>query len=379
MEMWANRSIVHTQSPPGAPRGPMPMQDRCSADPWPMDYRSAGVDVAAGRAFVERIRTSVETTRRPEVIGGLGGFGGLCRLPDGMKRPLLVAGTDGVGTKLELAQAHGGHHGVGIDLVAMCVNDVITSGAEPLFFLDYIATGKLGPEAMAEVVEGIADGCRQSGCALLGGETAEMPGFYGAGRYDLAGFCVAVVEEDERIDGARVAAGDRIVAVASSGVHSNGFSLVRRILEAEAVDADTPLPATGQGLIDALLTPTLLYASLVKGLRRSGLPLHAMAHITGGGLPENLPRCLPAGVHAVVDPGSWERPPLFRWLQERGQVPEADLWNTFNLGVGFCLVVPPAASAGIIDLCRSSGHQAWELGSIAAGEPGEHPLAGLPR
>lgn len=343
-----------------------------------MDYRSAGVDVAAGRAFVERIRTSVETTRRPEVIGGLGGFGGLCRLPAGMKRPLLVAGTDGVGTKLELAQAHGGHHGVGIDLVAMCVNDVITSGAEPLFFLDYIATGKLGPEAMAEVVEGIAHGCRQSGCALLGGETAEMPGFYGAGRYDLAGFCVAVVEEQERIDGALVSVGDRIVAVASSGVHSNGFSLVRRILEAEAVDATTRLPATGQGLIEALLTPTLLYASLVKDLRRSGLPLHAMAHITGGGLPENLPRCLPAGVHAVVDPDSWKRPPLFRWLQERGQVPEVDLWNTFNLGVGFCLVVPPAALPGIIGICRSSGHRAWELGSIAAGEPREHPLAGLP-
>jgi phosphoribosylformylglycinamidine cyclo-ligase len=231
---------------------------------------------------------------------------------------------------------------------------------------------------MAEVVEGIADGCRQSGCALLGGETAEMPGFYGAGRYDLAGFCVAVVEEEERIDGARVSPGDRIVAVASSGVHSNGVRLVRRILEAEDVDADTLLPATGQGLIDALLTPTLLYAALVKDLRRSGLPLHAMAHITGGGLPENLPRCLPPGVHAVVDPDSWERPLLFRWLQERGQVPEADLWNTFNLGVGFCLVVPPSAVPGILDLCGSSGHQAWELGRVAAGDPQDHPLAGLP-
>jgi phosphoribosylformylglycinamidine cyclo-ligase len=283
-----------------------------------------------------------------------------------------------VGTKLELAQVHGAHHGVGIDLVAMCVNDVITSGAAPLFFLDYIATGKLGPEAMAEVVEGIADGCRQSGCALLGGETAEMPGFYAPGRYDLAGFCVAVVEEDERIDGRHVAAGDRIVAVASSGVHSNGFSLVRRILQAEAVDAGTPLPETGQPLIEALLTPTLLYASLVKELGGSGLPIHAMAHITGGGLPENLPRCLPAGVHAVIDPGSWVRPPLFRWLQERGGVPEADLWNTFNLGVGFCLVVPPEASAAIIDHCRCSGHQAWEMGGIAAGDPGAAPLAGLP-
>jgi len=195
-----------------------------------MDYRSAGVDVAAGRAFVDRIRSSVESTRRPEVVGGLGGFGGLCRLPAGIREPLLVSGTDGVGTKLELAQAHGCHHGVGIDLVAMCVNDVITSGAQPLFFLDYIATGKLSPAAMAAVVEGIADGCRQSGCALLGGETAEMPGFYSPGRYDLAGFCVAVVEAGELVDGRAVQPGDRILAVASSGVHSNGFSLVRRIL-----------------------------------------------------------------------------------------------------------------------------------------------------
>ncbi|MDP4708292.1 MAG: phosphoribosylformylglycinamidine cyclo-ligase, partial [Cyanobium sp. MAG_237] len=193
-----------------------------------MDYRTAGVDVVAGREFVERIRSSVEATRRPEVVGGLGGFGGLCRLPAGLRDPLLVSGTDGVGTKLELAQAYGRHHDVGIDLVAMCVNDVITSGAEPLFFLDYIATGKLSPEAMAEVVEGIADGCRQSGCALLGGETAEMPGFYAPGRYDLAGFCVAVVEASALIDGRAVRAGDRILAVASSGVHSNGFSLVRR-------------------------------------------------------------------------------------------------------------------------------------------------------
>ena len=189
-----------------------------------MDYRKAGVDVAAGRAFVERIRSSVESTRRPEVVGDLGGFGGLCRLPEGLKRPLLVAGSDGVGTKLELAQAHGRHHDVGIDLVAMCVNDVITCGAAPLFFLDYIATGRLSPEALATVVEGIADGCRQSGCALLGGETAEMPGFYPPGRYDLAGFCVGVVEEEKRIDGSRVRPGDRIVALASSGVHSNGFS-----------------------------------------------------------------------------------------------------------------------------------------------------------
>ena len=343
-----------------------------------MDYRTAGVDVEAGRAFVERIRSSVESTRRPEVVGGLGGFGGLCRLPQGMRKPLLVSGTDGVGTKLELAQAHGRHHSVGIDLVAMCVNDVITSGAQPLFFLDYIATGKLSPEAMAEVVEGIADGCRRSGCALLGGETAEMPGFYGPGRYDLAGFCVAVVEEDELIDPARVRAGDRIVAVASSGVHSNGFSLVRRILELQGVTADTCLSAGGVGVLDALLQPTVLYASLVRALLGAGVELHGMAHITGGGLPENLPRALPAGVHARVDASSWERPLLFRWLQEQGEVPEADLWNTFNLGIGFCLVLPEAAVEAALHVCSEQEHQAWLLGVVEPGAAVAGPLAGLP-
>ena len=343
-----------------------------------MDYRTAGVDVVAGRAFVERIRSSVESTRRPEVVGGLGGFGGLCRLPEGLKRPLLVSGTDGVGTKLELAQAHGRHHGVGIDLVAMCVNDVITSGAQPLFFLDYIATGKLTPEAMAEVVEGIADGCRQSGCALLGGETAEMPGFYGPGRYDLAGFCVAVVDEEALIDGRAVVAGDRVVAVASSGVHSNGFSLVRRILEAHQVGPEELLNPGGQTVLDALLAPTRLYGSLVQALLAAALPLHGMAHITGGGLPENLPRALPAGVHARIDPDSWQRPELFRWLQAKGEVPEADLWNTFNLGVGFCLVLPEAAVPQALAICESQGHRAWLMGAIEAGEAAAAPLAGLP-
>jgi len=343
-----------------------------------MDYRTAGVDVEAGRAFVERIRSSVESTRRPEVLGGLGGFGGLCRLPQGMRKPLLVSGTDGVGTKLELAQAHGRHHGVGIDLVAMCVNDVITSGAQPLFFLDYIATGKLTPEAMAAVVEGIADGCRQSGCALLGGETAEMPGFYGPGRYDLAGFCVAVVEEDELIEPSRVQAGDRIVAVASSGVQSNGFSLVRRILEMRGVTAEASLSPGGPAVLDALLAPTVLYASLVQALLADAVELHGMAHITGGGLPENLPRALPEGLHARLDPGSWERPALFRWLQENGEVPEADLWNTFNLGVGFCLVVPEQAVDVALQVCQQQGHPAWLLGQVEPGSAGSAPLAGLP-
>ena len=343
-----------------------------------MDYRTAGVDVAAGRAFVERIRSSVDATRRPEVVGGLGGFGGFCRLPAGLKEPLLVAGSDGVGTKLELAQAHGHHHEVGIDLVAMCVNDVITSGAEPLFFLDYIATGKLSPEAMAEVVEGIADGCLQSGCALLGGETAEMPGFYGPGRYDLAGFCVAVVEAAEVIDGSSVVAGDHIVAVASSGAHSNGFSLVRRILEDQAVDASTRLPGSDASLIEALLAPTRLYGALVKALKQAAIPLHGMAHITGGGLPENLPRCIPADLHGVIDPVSWSRPALFRWLQAAGDVPEADLWNTFNLGVGYCLVVPPEAVDATLASCTQAGYDAWLMGAVASGAAPVSGLAGLP-
>jgi phosphoribosylformylglycinamidine cyclo-ligase len=283
-----------------------------------------------------------------------------------------------VGTKLELAREHGHHHGVGIDLVAMCVNDVITTGAQPLFFLDYIATGKLEPERLAEVVEGIAAGCRLSGCALLGGETAEMPGFYAAGRYDLAGFCVGVVEEDLLVDGRAVRAGDRIVAVASSGVHSNGFSLVRRVLELACTTPDCRLTPEGPAVIEALLEPTQLYADLVRRLRESGTGLHGMAHITGGGLPENLPRCLPEGLRAAIDPQSWERPPLFRWLQEKGAIPEADLWNTFNLGVGFCLVVPAAEAEAVIELCCGVGHQAWELGAVEEAVAAGPRLIGVP-
>ena len=314
-----------------------------------MDYRSAGVDVEAGRAFVDRIRTSVEATHRTEVVGGLGGFGGLIRLPEGLRKPLLVSGTDGVGTKLELAQDHNSHHNVGLDLVAMCVNDVITSGAEPLFFLDYMATGALSPDAMAEVVEGIADGCRQSGCALLGGETAEMPGFYPAGRYDLAGFCVAVVDEDKLIDGHRVRVGDSIVGIASSGVHSNGFSLVRKILERCDAGSDARFGSEQALVIDALLKPTHLYGSLIRSLLTTGVPIHAMAHITGGGIPENLPRCLPEGVRAHVDPNSWPRPDLFTWLQTQGDVQERDLWHTFNLGIGYCVVLPESDVASCLD------------------------------
>jgi phosphoribosylformylglycinamidine cyclo-ligase len=343
-----------------------------------MDYRSAGVDVEAGRAFIDRIRGSVDSTRRPEVLGGVGGFAGLCRLPQGLRRPLLVAGSDGVGTKLELAQRLSHHGSIGIDLVAMCVNDVITSGAEPLFFLDYIATGRLSPDSLAEVVEGIARGCRLSGCALLGGETAEMPGFYATGQYDLAGFCLGVVEEDQRIDGRAIQVGDRVVGIASSGVHSNGFSLVRRILESQHVTLETKRSADAPPLLEELLVPTVLYSDLVRALLADNLAPHGMAHITGGGLPENLPRCLPAGCHAVVDPNSWERPGLFQWLQDKGHVPEPDLWHTFNLGVGFCLVVSAENVNAVLEVCKSCGHQAWEMGRIEAGSGSGEPVGGLP-
>ena len=342
-----------------------------------MDYKSAGVDVEAGRAFVQRIKESVEATHRSEVVGGLGGFGGMIRLPDGMRQPLLVSGTDGVGTKLELAQDHRAHHGVGIDLVAMCVNDVITSGAAPLLFLDYMATGALSPDTMAEVVEGIADGCRASGCALLGGETAEMPGFYPAGRYDLAGFCVAVVEESELIDGNRIQPGDAVIGVASSGVHSNGFSLVRNVLEKAGADASTRYGPSQRSLITDLLQPTELYPALVQALLKSNIPLNGMAHITGGGLPENLPRCLPEGCQARLTPDSWPRPALFDWLQNAGEIPEKDLWNTFNLGIGFCLVLPPESINRALAICQDTGHQAWTIGSIEASQADEG-LLGLP-
>ncbi len=344
-----------------------------------MDYRAAGVDVEAGRAFVNRIKAGVEATHRPEVVGGLGGFGGMIRLPAGMKRPLLVSGTDGVGTKLELAQDHQAHHNVGIDLVAMCVNDVITSGAEPLFFLDYMATGALSPDAMATVVEGIADGCRQSGCALLGGETAEMPGFYPPGRYDLAGFCVAVVDEEAVIDGQGVQAGDRILGISSSGVHSNGFSLVRKILEANDATADTRFGPENASLIDSLLRPTHLYGALVRELLDQGTPIHAMAHITGGGIPENLPRCLPAGLIADVDAESWPRPELFRWLQRAGAIQERDLWHTFNLGIGYCLVIPETAIPAALQCCEARGFQAWTIGAISESDANDGaPVRGLP-
>jgi len=329
-----------------------------------MDYKSAGVDVQAGRDFVNRIKSSVEDTFRSEVIGGLGGFGGFMRLPEGMSKPVLVAGSDGVGTKLELAQIYESHFAVGIDLVAMCANDVITSGAQPLFFLDYIATSQLGPKALTEVVEGIAAACKTCGCSLLGGETAEMPGFYAKGQYDMAGFCVGVVEETEIIDGNAIKPGDQIVGLNSSGIHSNGFSLVRKVLQMNDVDQSTVFGLGDFPLIETLLKPTKLYFPVINSLLQEDVQIKGMAHITGGGLPENLPRCLPNGLNGFLDKKSWPIPEIFLWLRDHGHVPDNDLWNTFNMGIGFCLVVSPDDLERVIEISRLKGFDAWNIGSI---------------
>ena len=329
-----------------------------------MDYKTAGVDVTAGRAFVERIKSSVEKTHKSEVIGGLGGFGGCIRIPKGYESPVLVSGTDGVGTKLELAQQYGCHFGVGIDLVAMCVNDVITNGARPLFFLDYIASGTLTPDALAEVIEGIAEGCSHSDCSLLGGETAEMPGFYPIGRYDLAGFCVGIVEHDRLIDGNQITHEDQIIGIKSNGIHSNGFSLVRKVISMANVNEKTFYGVNQVNLIESLLRPTTIYAQLVEKLLRENIPIHGMTHITGGGLPENLPRIFPSGLWPYLDKSSWEISDLFYWLKNAGEIPELDLWNTFNMGIGFCLIVPKNEVNPILDICANSGFDAWNIGKV---------------
>ncbi|MGB3135386.1 MAG: phosphoribosylformylglycinamidine cyclo-ligase [Nodosilinea sp.] len=349
-----------------------------------MDYRDAGVDVEAGRSFVQHIRSLVDSTRRPEVLSSLGGFSGLCELPTGYREPVLVSGTDGVGTKLKIAQSTQRHATIGIDLVAMCVNDILTSGAEPLFFLDYLATGKLEPAALAEVVEGIVAGCRQAGCALLGGETAEMPGFYGLGEYDLAGFCVGVVEKSQILDGSQVQVGDRVIGLASSGVHSNGFSLVRKVVAEGQRPGQTGggyrwdevVPTLGsQSLAEVLLTPTRIYVEPVLKARREGLAIHGMAHITGGGLPENLPRCLGVEQSIHLQAGTWPVPPVFDWLAIAGQVPEGDLYNTFNMGVGFALVVPANHVDQALNWLKQHQIDAYSIGEVVAGAG---QVSGLP-
>jgi len=330
-----------------------------------MDYKQAGVDVEAGREFVNNIRDLVISTHRPEVLGGLGGFSGLFALPSGYQEPVLVSGTDGVGTKLKLANTLNCHHTVGIDLVAMCVNDVLTSGAEPLFFLDYLATGKLNQQQLTEVVSGIAEGCRLAGCALIGGETAEMPGFYPPGEYDLAGFSVGIVEKSLILDTSQVKVDDVAIGLESSGIHSNGFSLVRKIIDESNISLQDSLDFLQQkSLGEALLTPTKIYVKPILAAQKSGLEIHGMAHITGGGLPENLPRCLPAGMSIDIDRNSWEIPPIFKWIAEVGNVDEEAMFNTFNMGIGFVVLVSPSQVDMAINFFVSQGINAYCLGKV---------------
>nr|WP_272905761.1 phosphoribosylformylglycinamidine cyclo-ligase [Aeromonas veronii] len=336
-----------------------------------MSYKDAGVDIDAGNALVERIKGVSKRTRRPEVLGGLGGFGALCQIPAGYKEPVLVSGTDGVGTKLRLAIDLKKHDTVGIDLVAMCVNDLIVQGAEPLFFLDYYATGKLDVDTAAAVVTGIGAGCEQSGCALVGGETAEMPGMYEGEDYDIAGFCVGVVEKSEIIDGSKVGEGDALIALAASGPHSNGFSLIRKILEVSKADVHQPLGDTT--LANALLEPTRIYVKPVLKLIKE-CEIHALSHITGGGFWENIPRVLPANTQAVIDEQSWQWPAVFSWLQQAGNVTRHEMYRTFNCGVGMIIALPANQLEKALTLLKAEGENAWHIGHIAKAADSEEQV-----
>lgn len=333
-------------------------------DKTALSYKDAGVDIDAGNALVDRIKGVVKETRRPEVMGGLGGFGALCALPQKYREPILVSGTDGVGTKLRLAMDLKRHDTIGIDLVAMCVNDLVVQGAEPLFFLDYYATGKLDVDTAASVITGIAEGCKQSGCALVGGETAEMPGMYHGEDYDVAGFCVGVVEKSEIIDGSKVAAGDVLIALGASGPHSNGYSLVRKILEVSHADPLT-VELEGKSLADHLLAPTKIYVKSVLKLIEEH-DIHAIAHLTGGGFWENIPRVLPEGTQAVIDESSWQWPAVFSWLQQTGNVSRHEMYRTFNCGVGMIIALPAVEADAAIALMNANGEKAWKIGTIAA-------------
>ncbi|OLQ75048.1 phosphoribosylformylglycinamidine cyclo-ligase [Photobacterium proteolyticum] len=336
-----------------------------------LSYKDAGVDIDAGNALVDRIKGVVKRTHRPEVMGGIGGFGALCSLPTKYKEPVLVSGTDGVGTKLRLAMDLNKHDTIGIDLVAMCVNDLIVQGGEPLFFLDYYATGKLEVDTAAAVVAGIGEGCIQSGCALIGGETAEMPGMYHGEDYDVAGFCVGVVEKADIIDGSKVKAGDALIAVGSSGPHSNGFSLIRKIIEVSQADLSKEL--NGKPLADHLLEPTKIYVKSTLKMMES-CDVHAISHITGGGFWENIPRVLPTGTKAVVDGKSWEWPAIFNWLQEAGNVETYEMYRTFNCGVGLVIALPQTQAEQAIDILKAEGENAWLLGEIADADAGEEQV-----
>ena len=329
-----------------------------------LTYKDAGVDIDAGNTLVERIKPLVAATRRPEVLAGLGGFGGLFALGTDYREPVLVSGTDGVGTKLKLAQALDKHDSIGIDLVAMCVNDVLVQGAEPLFFLDYFACGQLDVEVASAVVEGIAEGCRQAGAALIGGETAEMPDMYPAGEYDLAGFTVGVVEKQALLDGRSIAEGDVAIAIQSSGPHSNGYSLIRRVLEREP-----SATIDGEPMAEALLEPTRIYVKPVLEVLRH-VSVRGIAHITGGGLTENIPRILPEGLGTVLDTSSWSRGPVFDWLASVGNIDDAEMRRTFNCGVGMVLVVRSEDRDETIERLEAAGERAWQIGRIERGDYG---------
>ena len=330
-------------------------------------YKDSGVDIAAGNSFVNLIKPLVKATSRPGVLADIGGFGGLFSLDTTKyKNPVLVSGTDGVGTKLKVAFMADRHDTVGIDLVAMCVNDIIVQGAEPLFFLDYLATGKLLPEKAAEIVKGIAEGCKQAGCALIGGETAEMPGFYSDGEYDVAGFTVGVVDRDKIIDGSTISVGNKLIGIASSGIHSNGYSLARTLIfDHMGLSINDEFPGSTVSVADVLLTPSRIYVRSILGLLKE-FTINGIAHITGGGLLENVPRVLPKGCQANIHTNSWELPNLFKILQKAGNVERDEMYRTFNMGIGMVLVVPESQTEEMIDRLKGLGESAWVIGEIAA-------------
>jgi phosphoribosylformylglycinamidine cyclo-ligase len=333
-----------------------------------LTYREAGVDIDAGETLVERIKPAVNATLREEVLAGIGGFSSLVALPKGLKEPLLVSGTDGVGTKLKIAFATHRHETVGIDLVAMCANDVLVTGAEPLFFLDYYACAKLNPDEAAAVITGIAEGCRQAGCALVGGETAELPGFYAKGEYDLAGFVVGVVAKEKVITGDTVGVGDAVIGMASSGIHSNGYSLVRAVVHRSGLTFDDEMPGGEDSLADILLKPTRIYTRSVKELKES-VEVKSLAHITGGGLIENIPRTLPDWLGVRLQ-GGWPVPPVFRWIAETGPVDESEMLRTFNMGIGMTAVVPAKDVQHAIEALGREGVHAEHIGEVVEHEPG---------
>jgi phosphoribosylformylglycinamidine cyclo-ligase len=343
-----------------------------SEDKPSLTYRDAGVDIDAGNELVSRIKNTAAGTRRPEVLGGLGGFGAMVAIPPGYREPVMVSGTDGVGTKLRLAMQLQKHDTIGIDLVAMCVNDLVVGGAEPLFFLDYYATGKLNIDVAAQVVEGIGRGCELSGCALVGGETAEMPGMYEGDDYDLAGFCVGIAERSEIIDGSRVQPGDVMLALGSSGPHSNGYSLIRKILEVSNANLDQSIDGTT--LANALMAPTRIYVKNLLQLIKE-VDVRALSHITGGGLPENIPRVLPDGTIAAIDTASWRLPPVFEWLKNAGGVASEEMYRTFNCGIGMVVCVPANQKDLALDTLAALGETAWQLGIIEADDDNSAPAS----